>query len=342
MHSIHNDCRQVVNCNTNKLEILSADKIAPEFHELGILSGYRKPPCSFKLGFLSIFQLHNETLNIWTQIVPAFYFISELFLCFFHLGERFLLLYLITITLFLFTSSCAHTFSCLSPRSRHVCFFLDYVGITTYSSGCAACYYAFALPVDFMRLSSSIGLNVCDIYLFISILLCIWGTHLSCETRFWKPSLFRNFVRMGAFAINLIYLAVPVLWRVISCSRESDTASNYPECASAYYWSLHFLFTFTAGILYLSHFPERMFPGKFDTFGHSHQLFHVFSALGSVMQYYALRTDLRYRTTNLKLMLHAPSIPLSLLCIVIVVLSNTFIFFKFCKRLGKCQVLKQP
>ncbi|VDQ00509.1 unnamed protein product [Trichobilharzia regenti] len=247
---------------------------------VGILSGYRKPSASFTSGVLSIFQLHNETMNIWTQIIPTVYFIIELILNFFHVGERFLLIYLVTAVVFLFTSSCAHTFSCLSPRARHVCFFCDYIGITLYSFG--------------------FGLNLCDLFLFTSVLFCICGTHLSCQTRFWKPSFMRNIVRMGAFSINVIYLALPIIWRSFSCR-------------------------------YLTN-------GKFDIFGHSHQIFHVLIAFASVTQYYALRTDLQERNVKLKLMSHAPSIPLSLFCLALVVLCNIIIFLKFYKRL--CRTIK--
>ncbi|TNN06382.1 Membrane progestin receptor delta [Schistosoma japonicum] len=316
----------------DKLEILLASQISSDFHEIGILSGYRKPSASLASGILSIFQLHNETLNIWTQIIPTVYFVIELILNFFHAGERFLLIYLVTAVTFLFTSSCAHTLSCLSPRARHVCFFLDYIGITLYSCGCAVCYYAFALPLDFLSLSPVFYLNLCDLFLFISVMFCICGAYLSCQTRFWKPSLLRNVVRMGAFSINLFYLATPILWRSYICrymERDYDTS----ECCSLYYWNLHFMSAFAAGLLYVSHFPERLFPGKFDFFGHSHQIFHILSAFGSVTQYYALRTDLKERSAKLKLVLHAPSIPFSLLCLCLVILCDLIIFLKFYKRL---------
>ncbi|CAH8525625.1 unnamed protein product [Schistosoma bovis] len=317
----------------NKLEILSMSQIPPEFHEVGILSGYRKPSASLSSGVWSVFQMHNETLNIWTQIIPTIYFVVELVLNFFHVGERFLLIYLITAVTFLFTSSCAHTFSCLSPRARHICFFLDYIGISLYSFGSTVCYYAFALPVEFLRPSPFFILNLSDIFLFISALFCICGTYLSCRTRFWKPSIYRNIIRMGAFGIILFYVGTPILWRSYTCKY---MASEYEssECSSLYYWNLHFMSMFSAGFLFVSHFPERLFPGRFDVFGHSHQIFHILSAFGSITQYYALRIDLQERNAKLRQMSHAPSIPLSLFCLGLVAFCNFIIFLKFYKRLG--------
>nr|CAH8843282.1 unnamed protein product [Trichobilharzia regenti] len=78
------NCQKHGYLKRRKLEILSASQISPDFHEVGILSGYRKPSASFTSGVLSIFQLHNETMNIWTQIIPTVYFIIELILNFFH------------------------------------------------------------------------------------------------------------------------------------------------------------------------------------------------------------------------------------------------------------------
>ncbi|CAH8490607.1 unnamed protein product [Schistosoma turkestanicum] len=316
----------------DKLEILSASQIAPEFHEVGILSGYRKPSTSFTLSILSVFRMHNETLNIWTQIIPTLFFVVQLVLNFFHVGERFLLIYLVTAVTFLSVSSCAHTFSCLSPGARHICFFLDYIGISLYSCGSAVCYYAFALPLGYLRPSPVLFLNLSDVFLFFSVLFCISGTYLSCQTRFWKPSIMRNIIRMGAFGIVLFYVGAPILWRLYTCTYMAEEYET-SECKSLYYWNLHFLLLFSAGCLYVSHFPERVFPGRFDIFGHSHQIFHVCSAFGAIMQYYALRIDLQERNAKLKLMSHAPSIPFSLFCLSLVVFCNCIIFLKFCKRL---------
>lgn len=39
------------------------------------------------------------------------------------------------------------------------------------------------------------------------------------------------------------------------------------------------------GLMYALHFPEAFIPGRFDRWGHSHQLFHVFVVLAFVMQH---------------------------------------------------------
>lgn len=49
-----------------------------------------------------------------------------------------LLVYMLLICIYPFTSSCAHTFSTMSPESRHICYFFDYGALSLYSLGKAS------------------------------------------------------------------------------------------------------------------------------------------------------------------------------------------------------------
>lgn len=46
-----------------------------------------------------------------------------------------LLIFLLPTCLYPFASCCAHTFSSMSPRARHICYFLDYGALSLYSLG---------------------------------------------------------------------------------------------------------------------------------------------------------------------------------------------------------------
>lgn len=46
-----------------------------------------------------------------------------------------LLLFLLTCCIYPLASSCAHTFSSMSARARHICFFFDYGALSLYSLG---------------------------------------------------------------------------------------------------------------------------------------------------------------------------------------------------------------
>lgn len=49
--------------------------------------------------------------------------------------HRPLLVFLLPACLYPFASCCAHTFSSMSPRARHICYFLDYGALSLYSLG---------------------------------------------------------------------------------------------------------------------------------------------------------------------------------------------------------------
>lgn len=46
-----------------------------------------------------------------------------------------LLIFLLTCCIYPLASSCAHTFSTMSARARHICFFFDYGALSLYSLG---------------------------------------------------------------------------------------------------------------------------------------------------------------------------------------------------------------
>lgn len=46
-----------------------------------------------------------------------------------------LLVFLLSCCLYPLASSCAHTFSTMSARARHICFFFDYGALSFYSLG---------------------------------------------------------------------------------------------------------------------------------------------------------------------------------------------------------------
>lgn len=52
------------------------------FHEQGILFGYRHPQSSATACLLSLFQMTNETLNIWTHLLPFWYLLAPWSSCF--------------------------------------------------------------------------------------------------------------------------------------------------------------------------------------------------------------------------------------------------------------------
>nr|XP_051714517.1 membrane progestin receptor delta isoform X5 [Oryctolagus cuniculus] len=131
-------------------QLLRVHQVPRVFWEDGIVSGYRRPTSSALDCVLSSFQMTNETVNIWTHFLPTWYFLWRLLALAGGPGFRAepyhwpLLVFLLPACLYPFASCCAHTFSSMSARARHICYFLDYGALSLYSL--AACTSSLCPP----------------------------------------------------------------------------------------------------------------------------------------------------------------------------------------------------
>ncbi|XP_044305264.1 membrane progestin receptor delta [Varanus komodoensis] len=262
------------------------------FWEDGIISGYRHPKSSALDCVLSSFQLNNETINIWTHFLPTWYFLWRFLalsasLDFWSDAYSWpFVAYMGLVCLYPFTSSCAHTFSTMSPLARHVCYFLDYGALSLYSLGCAFTYSAYALPDRWVNGP----LHRC--FVPVATFNSFVCTSLSCYSRFLElecPST-SKILRTTAFVYPFLFDNIPLFYRLLFCFGE-DCAWN--DSVAGYFY--HLFFAALTGFLFASHLPERLAPGRFDFIGHSHQLFHVCAVLGTHFQLEAVLGDMRAR-----------------------------------------------
>uniref|UniRef100_H3CY71 Progestin and adipoQ receptor family member 6 n=1 Tax=Tetraodon nigroviridis TaxID=99883 RepID=H3CY71_TETNG len=286
-------------------QLLDIHQVPKVFREDGIISGYRHPQSSALDCLLSSFQMNNETLNIWTHFLPTWYFLwrfSILCSTLNFLTDSYtwpLLVYMLLVCVYPFTSSCAHTFSTMSPESRHICYFFDYGALSLYSLGCAISYGHYIIPDSWVN--SWLQQN----FVIIGVGNSLFCTSLSCysrlgscfcvcrflEHRFPKWS---KFLRTGAFVLPFLFDSVPLFYRVLL--RCGGVCSPADALSSHCY---HLLFAFLTCFLFTSHLPERLAPGRFDYFGHSHQLFHVSAVVGTHFQMEAVITDMMSRKAAL-------------------------------------------
>lgn len=287
--------------------VLSIHQVPKVFQEESIMSGYRHPRSSATDCILSLFQMTNETLNIWTHFLPTWYFLWKLLsvvLLYSAWQDSYtwpLLIYLISICLYPLASSCAHTFSTMSARARHIGFFWDYGALSFYSLGSAIAYSHYVFPDKWIN--STFHRCYVPIAMFNSV-LC---TGLACSSRLGLPFLhydhdttvrfpespkpkFGKALRVLAFAYPYLFDNIPLFYRVFLCTGEGCT-NNSTNAIHVYHIGLAFF----TGFLFATHLPERLAPGSFDYIGHSHQLFHVCAILGSHTQMQALEQDMRLR-----------------------------------------------
>ncbi|XP_076006335.1 membrane progestin receptor delta [Genypterus blacodes] len=271
-------------------ELFEIHQIPKVFREESIISGYRHPQSSVRDCLLSSFQMNNETINIWTHFLPTWYFVwrfSLLCSTMNFLTDSYtwpLLVYMVVISIYPFTSSCAHTFSTMSPESRHICYFFDYGALSLYSLGCAIGYAAYIMP------DSLVNSWLHQYFVPIAIGNSLFCTSLSCYSRFLELQFPQRskVLRTGAFIFPFIFDTTPLLYKLLLCLGGSCGSSEAYLC-------YHLLFAFLTCFLFTAHLPERLAPGRFDYFGHSHQLFHISAVMGTHYQMEGLLADMASR-----------------------------------------------
>ncbi|XP_072316930.1 membrane progestin receptor delta [Eucyclogobius newberryi] len=262
--------------------------------EDGIMSGYRDPQSTALDCVLSSFQIHNETINIWTHFLPTWYFVWRLALlcsCLDFGSDPYswpLLVYMLLICLYPFISSCAHTFSAMSTETYHICFFFDYAALSLYSLGCAISYCHYVMP------ESWINTRLQHCFVPVALLNSLFCTSLSCYSRFVEPQAPQRskVLRTAAFVVPFIFDTVPLVYRMLLCCGGSCAHSQALSCHC-----YHLMFALLTCFLFTSHLPERLAPGRFDYFGHSHQLFHVSAVVGTHFQMEGVVEDMLSRRT---------------------------------------------
>lgn len=270
-------------------ELYKADQVPEEFKELYIIRGYRSPRSSPKQCFYSIFIATNETFNFWTHFLPAVYFLWRMIemwpeMDFFGVDGRFtqpLLALMINICLFLFMSAIAHTFNAMSDKARHVCFFLDYGALSLYSIGAASAYRSYSVPAELEHST------LMSLYIPVAMLNATISVIMACQTRFMQNGIKKKLVRFISFSWPYIWDQVPIIYRLYYCEAAAHQGGGMSFLVKQN------LFAALSAFMYASHMPERLSPGSFDIIGHSHQLFHIFSVIGTYAQVEGVLLDLQ-------------------------------------------------
>ena len=254
-----------------------------------IHNGYVKETNSYKQILKSLSYLHNESVNIYTHLLPGIVclllllgvlehktmpkyattsYLDYLVVNFFFLG-----------VLFCFSMSAA--FHCFKAHSERVSIFgnkLDYLGIVflIISSMVSIMYYGF---YDRFLL----------FYFFTSITL-IFGsmcTIVSLKDKFraphWRAKRATMFVLFGLSAV------LPLVYGLNSYGYEATTKKiglNWVLLEGVFYIS--------GATLYGLRFPEKQSPGQFDYFFNSHQIFHVLVVAGALAHYVGLIKSYKY------------------------------------------------
>ncbi|RIB06552.1 hemolysin-III related-domain-containing protein [Gigaspora rosea] len=256
-----------------------------------ILKGYRRPTFSYLKCLQSLFYLHNESVNIWSHLMGGVIFTLFSVITYSYMSTHpsinwwdffALYCYLMGALICLFLSALFHTFSC---HSETVCANwnrCDYIGIVflIVGSDISIVYYAFYCHYILMT--------------FYITLLCVLGCatiFVTIPVRFRTPE-FRLY-RAGLFAALGASACFPILHAVILYGLRlcNDVISlKWMIITGAIY--------LIGAVFYGYRIPERFFPGTFDIWGHSHQIFHFLVVFASLAYYYGLIQAMSYWHEN--------------------------------------------
>jgi len=253
--------------------ILYSANTAPKFlvHNCFIWTGYRAF-LPYRLCLKSVFIWSNETINIWTHLLGWIFFFSLMLydnlvvlpefkkhvtIMEFVIGNVSLLCFQICMAM----SVGFHVFGCHSEKICQHWLGWDLTGISAAILGCylPGIYYAFyCFPI--WR----------DIYLAIVLLILVVTLVLPIFLRDYL-SLRCAPLRITLYITTMLYGFIPAIhWVILSGGASSDWVQVFIPKLLVTYSIAGLAFAF-----YISDFPERCLPGRFDYFGHAHQWWHV-------------------------------------------------------------------
>jgi len=265
-------------CSHAPVAFSTTDHDVPEYMKYNFVNfGYRMN-LSFGQAFLSLFKLHNETLNIWTALLS---FVVFFVICvrivfstsdgmsFWEKGSY--VVYTVTAMYTFLGSLMYHWFQCVS-KSHHECFLrmdISGIGFLIMGSYYPPIYYAFQGAPGygiFYLASISIMCVVCSIMLLVPRFSEERYTHFRVLVLS-ATGLFGIIPLIHLFFLHEGGLQNPIFYGKVMAVLE------------LYFWYGLAVF------FYASKIPERIFPGKFDLLFCSHQFWHTFVFVATYIHY---------------------------------------------------------
>ena len=218
----------------------------------------------------SLFQLHNETLNIWTHLVGSIYMAMLTKRRYYsartaHTGLRRIppLLVGSTATVLFAASAVAHCLCCHGKHTCKCCFAIDKSMISYFLLGCAvsSSLVFFRLPTQSLTRNMFITAATCS-STYSALQISGFVGEGDGET----SKMFKVLVLASQAITGLV---PPIMELIIT--RRRDVKTMIVQRAS-----LASGLSIIGASFYASYYPEKAYPNVFDYFGSSHTLMHCF------------------------------------------------------------------
>ncbi|XP_062293532.1 membrane progestin receptor beta [Scomber scombrus] len=256
------------------------------FREPYILSGYRPVHQNWRCYLLSVFQRHNESLNVWTHLLAGPVLLLRWWANVGALGYTLdaaslpLSLFLVSSLIYLSLSVAAHLLQSHSEHAHYFFFFMDYVGVAVYQYGCSLGHYFYTSEPAWRE--SYIGLLFLPGAAFFG-----W---LSCAGCCFAKSRYRRPYPMRRKICQLIPTTLAYLLDISPVVHHLFTVSWAQEPSLPFH-ALQIACFLLSALFFSLPIPERFFPGHCDFVGQGHQIFHLFLSLCTMFQLEALFQD---------------------------------------------------
>ncbi|CAG2104762.1 unnamed protein product [Medioppia subpectinata] len=250
-----------------------------------IRHGFRPPKPCFKYCIKSsVLNFHNESGNIFSHLIGALFFAflwyrsmsCNVYQNFSLIDKLIFSAFFFGIIICLLLSTLFHTFRCHSRRVLKLFAKLDYCGITLLiaASFVPWIYYGFYyLPTQR------------NLYLTSTIFLCMVCFVLSLFDKFSEPELRK--IRSCVFLLNGCSAIFPCFHLYLQLYMFGPTAAPLAFKSILLLILMGTLYIIGA-LCYMFKIPERLCPGKFDLWFHSHQIFHTLVIVAGLMYFHSL------------------------------------------------------
>uniref|UniRef100_A0A3Q2VEK9 Progestin and adipoQ receptor family member VIII n=1 Tax=Haplochromis burtoni TaxID=8153 RepID=A0A3Q2VEK9_HAPBU len=243
-----------------KLPTVTASQVPSLFREPYILSGCRPVQQDWRCYLLSLFQKHNESLNVWTHLLAGPVLLLRWWANVDTLGCTLddvtslpLLLFLVSSLTYLYLSAAAHLLQSHSERA-HYFFFLDYVGV--------ACI-------------KRVGVIFLPGAAFFGWLSCTGCCYAKFRYRRPYPPQ-RKVCQLIPTGLAYVLDISPVAHRLLTVSWSQEPSLPFHALQIACF--------LLSALFFSCSIPEPFFPGNCDFVGQGHQIFHVLLSLCTLSQ----------------------------------------------------------
>lgn len=256
-----------------------------------LVGGHPMPTYSYRRSLRLWRCLHIETMNIWTHLLGSAAFVAVGFALYGYsrassatltlsVGDQFAVASSITTAVVCFgLSTTFHTLRSHSYNVHHFWGKMDIFGICILAvgGGASATYYACYCNETTRCIYWALNLGA-----GVAAAVTLFDTGGG-------GSKMRT-LRGGVFSLLAISAMLPVFQRIGSLGWKEACHQIGAQ------WYLAEALSLLLGVgLFVGRLPEKLSPGSFDIWGHSHQMFHISALTGTAFHLAALITGYKYR-----------------------------------------------